>query len=855
MGKEPVINAKVECAHCGDSCPPATVPVGNLSFCCQGCQSVYEILQANNLGDFYRLDKDAGRAQKRQSPRDYSWLDLDKLAGRFIRYQDDLQCHVEMELPDIHCASCVWLLERLPQLKRGIRSVKIDLTRKQAVINFDPQETSLRQVAEWLTRIGYPPHFQTHRSGEGKKMENRSLIYRIGVAGFCFGNIMLLSFPEYFGMGANVEGGAAAGAGGVEGAMGYLLLALSLPVMFYAGGGFFKAAWAGLQARRVTIDVPISLGMAALFLRSLYEIISTSGPGYLDSLAGLVFFLLIGRWFQSYTFARLNFDRDYRDYFPIATHRLLPNGDSEPVASEDLLAGDQILVRPGQLIPTDGTLLQDGESGIDYSFVTGEADPRPALAGQSVFAGGRATSSALSVQVSKAVSQSYLLQLWQQSGEKTDDNDVQPAESLIRYFTAAVLLLAAATFGYWWMEDSALAYRAATAVLIIACPCALALAAPFAYGSLQRLFGRAGCYLRGPGVISRMAKVDTFVFDKTGTLVGEGPGESLTLLAEATDDQLAVFRRMAERSSHPKSLALVRTFGKLSLQLPFHAHIASESSRYRESSSSSLKLSTKGSPLSSGPRSRLEEPDGEAAQRKGPGERFFPKEHIGAGLSLLHNENDYRIGKASFCGQGKDDGRTYACLNGVALLALEPAVIHLRPGVAELLAELGQRGDVYLLSGDQAPETDFWSDHLLPQNVHFGMSPFDKQAFIHRLQSGGDKVLMVGDGLNDAGALAAADVGLAISDEEARFSPACDGILTGSRIGGLNKLLCTCGRARIVLWLTYGIAFLYNAIGLSYAVTGTLSPIVAAILMPLSSITVVLVASLGANLIYRRKAT
>ncbi|SEQ27533.1 heavy metal translocating P-type ATPase [Neolewinella agarilytica] len=814
MGKEPVINTKVECAHCGDPCPPATVPVGNLSFCCQGCQSVYEILQANNLGDFYLLDKDAGRAQRGQTARDYSWLDLDKLAGRFIRYQDDRQCHVEMELPAIHCASCVWLLERLPQLEGGIRSVKIDVTRKQAVINFDPQETSLRQVAEWLTRIGYPPHFQTHRDGEGKKMENRSLIYRIGVAGFCFGNIMLLSFPEYFGM------AAAAGAGGVEGAMGYLLLALSLPVMFYAGTGFFKTAWAGLRARRVTIDVPISLGMAALFLRSLYEILSATGPGYLDSLAGLVFFLLIGRWFQSYTFARLNFDRDYRDYFPIATHRLLPNGDSEPVASEDLLAGDRILVRPGQLIPTDGTLLQDGQSGIDYSFVTGEADPRPALAGQAVFAGGRATTSVLSIKVSKTVSQSYLLQLWQESGEKTDDNNVQPAEGLIRYFTAGVLLLAAVTFGYWWAEDSSLAYRAATAVLIIACPCALALAAPFAYGSLQRLFGRAGCYLRGPGVITRMAEVNTFVFDKTGTLVGEGEQQPLTLLSEVTDDQWAVFRQMAESSSHPKSLALLREIGNLSPPTESAAQLT---------------------PLR-----------GRGAMENAA--RFPCQEHIGAGLSLSQSGDEYRIGKASFCGLGEDDGRTYACWNGKALLALEPAAIHLRPGADKLLAQLRKRGSVYLLSGDQAPQTDFWSDHFPAENVHFNMSPFDKQAFIHRLQSAGDKVLMVGDGLNDAGALAAADVGLAISDEEARFSPACDGILTGSRIGGLNKLLSTCGRARIVLWLTYGIAFLYNAIGLSYAVTGTLSPVVAAILMPLSSITVVLVASLGASLIYRWEA-
>ena len=405
-----------------------------------------------------------------------------------------------------------------------------------------------------LSRIGYPPHF---RSGDEAPAGpgNRALIYHIGVAGFCFGNIMLLSFPEYFGL-SEMLLGAAAGARWVGGAMNYLLLLLSLPGAFFSGRGVFTAAWYALRAHRITIDLPIALGMLALFGRSVYEILSGVGAGYLDSLAGLVFFLLIGRWFQTYSYARLNFDRDYRDYFPVAAYRENTEGAPEPIASEDVEVGDVLLVRPGQLIPADGRLLNTTANGIDYSFVTGEAEPSPAQEGQEVFAGGRATSSALRVVVAKPTDHSYLLQLWLREGDEKKKAEVAPPEGLIRVFTASILLLAAGTLAYWYSTGTALAYRAATAVLIIACPCALALAAPFAYGTLQRLLARAGYYFRGPAVIERLGTVDTFVFDKTGTLTAEGGTPELHFVVERDSYFEGVLLAMVRQSGHPRSQAI-----------------------------------------------------------------------------------------------------------------------------------------------------------------------------------------------------------------------------------------------------------------------------------------------------------
>lgn len=780
------------CAHCGDACEKDQIVSENQHFCCNGCASVYQILHDNKLLGFYGIDDDAGRSQKRHQQQDYAWLDIPKLADRLIRYRDESRCHIDVELPAIHCASCLWLLERLPELLPGARSCTIDFSRKKALIVYDPRQTTLRAVAEMLHRLGYPPHLRDEEKVPQKRAD-RSLLYRIGVAGFCFGNIMLLSFPEYFGWGAD------AGAGRVGGAVNYLMLLLSLPVVFFAGSGFFTAAYYALKARKVTIDLPIVIGMAALFLRSSYEILAGTGAGYLDSLAGLVFFLLIGRWFQSYTFARLNFERDYHDYFPIAAQRILPDGSTEPIASEDLRPGDGILVRPGQLIPADGRLLTSAPAGIDYAFVTGEAEPQTAPAGKEVFAGGRAITSPLRVEITKTTNQSYLLQLWLNEGRQQDETTVAPPERLTRVFTLLILVLAVVTFGYWYPTDVAIAYRAATAVLIIACPCALALAAPFAYGTLQRLFARMGFYFRGAAAIRNLAATDTFVFDKTGTLTGGASHEPLTFFAWDEHD-LAVFRAMAEQSTHPRSLGLALALGELDL-----------------------------SPISIG----------------------LVEETPGGGLQLYHRNREFLLGSAEFCGIDAPPGKTYCVVDGTPTLALHPAITQLRPGASDMLATLSGQGTSFLLSGDHPPRSNFWEAHLRPDRIHFRQSPFAKRDFITQLKKNGQQVLMIGDGINDAGALSAAHVGLAVNEDEASFNPACDGVIKSNCLPALPGILRAAKHLKLVLALTYALAFAYNIVGLSYAVTGTLSPVVAAILMPLSSISVVLVAIAGAWLVYK----
>ncbi|MGB3546948.1 MAG: heavy metal translocating P-type ATPase metal-binding domain-containing protein [Saprospiraceae bacterium] len=783
------------CTHCGELCPDSTTIADEHehAFCCFGCRTVYQILSEHRLTAFYELDAAAGRSQRRQGGNDYSWLDVDKLTERLTDYRDETVWRLTLELPAIHCASCVWLLENLHRLDTGVRSCTVNFGRRRAVLLFDPRQTGLRQIAELLSRIGYPPHF-TSEKRETAAATDRQLLYRIGAAGFIFGNTMLLSFPEYFGL--DTEAGSVL----LGRTVSYLLLALSLPVLLYSGRGFLTAAWRALRSGHISIDLPIALGMLTLFGQSAYAILTDTGPGYLDSLSGLVFFLLVGRWFQTLTFDRLSFDRDHTDYFPVAAYRYGPQNEIHPVATEDLLPGDAILVRPGDLIPADGVLTEDCPAGIDYSFVSGEAEPQARPAGAVVYAGGRATTRALRITVTKATAESYLLQLWRDQRGRSAEAGISLPEHFSRWFTLAVVGLAIATLIYWLIVHPATAPRAAAAVLIIACPCALALAAPFAYGTLLRVFARAGCYLRGAAVITRLPELDTFVFDKTGTLVSGRPADESAAVTPADGPERAVFLAMARQSSHPAS----RRFAALL--------------------------------------------DGSGAAGIGTVE-----EVIGGGLRLRHNGHDYRIGSPAFCGlpSGAAAG-THACRDNESVYHLPATVQHLRRGAADILRELGRRGEVFLLSGDQPPGSPVWEVYLPAHRVLFRQSPFAKKQFVEERLAAGRRVLMVGDGLNDAGALEAAAVGLAVSDDVARFSPACDGILLGNRLHFLPWVLRSARRLRGVLRTAYSLALIYNLIGLSFAVRGALSPIIAAILMPVSSITIVVVCVVGTWLVSRR---
>ncbi len=514
MFSQPTIAVvKVRCFHCGEPCLDAAFALEGKAFCCFGCQTVFSLLRENGLEQFYELNSAPGtRIRAASAAAKWVFLDDPAVAEKLLDYADPTRAKVTLHLPAIHCVACVWLLENLFKLHPGIGHSQVNFSQREAAITFAPDKIKFSELAALLGSIGYEPQLTF---GETEKAQlspwRKKAWLQIGLAGFAFGNIMLMSLPFYFGL--NSFNG-----GWFKPLAGFLSLAFALPVVTYSAWDFWQAAALSFRQRTLTLEVPIVTGLAAIYLSSAYEVFSQRGPGYCDSLCGLIFFLLCGRLFQKKTYDRLTFDRDYKGFFPLSVVRKNAGGEAT-VAISQLQTGDHLILRNGELLPADAKLIS-GEACMDYSFVTGESEPVGCAAGGHLFAGGRQVGGAIEVETVKPVAQSYLATLWNHEAfRKNGENDLNSLTNRYsRRFTKLVVGIALAGAGFWIFKDSTKALNVFTSVLIVACPCALALAAPLTHGTAQRLLARLKIFLKNALVVERMAGVDTMVLDKTGTL-------------------------------------------------------------------------------------------------------------------------------------------------------------------------------------------------------------------------------------------------------------------------------------------------------------------------------------------------
>ncbi len=774
------ISSAILCSHCGESCGEDLLRQKDLCFCCAGCQTVYEILQQHQLGRYYALDDRPGISRKGVPLRQYDYLNEPSIKSQLLDFSDGQQARITFLLPQIHCASCLWLLEQLYRFDKGIHQSKVNFRKKEIHIHFSETETTPADTAAWLQRLGYPPAINL---GDLQKREvtavPKKLLYQLGVAGFLFGNIMFISFPEYLGLDKSIDVG-------YYHLFAYINLVMALPLVFYSGRDYLLSAWRGIRHFTLNIDIPIAIGILSLFLRSVYEIITHTGAGYMDSLAGLIFFLLVGKWFQEKTFHRISFERDYQSYFPIAA-TLVENGHTRPQPLHDLKVGDQLLIRHQELLPADG-VLEEGAARIDYSFVTGESRPVEVKVGEMVFAGGRQMGASIRVQLTKKVAQSYLVQLWNDEAfqRSTPRKSVQSvAEKFGKYFTVIVVVVAAATLLWWLPVDVALAINAFSAVLIVACPCAIALSIPFTYGNMLRLLARRGFYLKNTATIEAIQQTTHIVFDKTGTLTESR--ENIHFEKILSEEEKITVKSLVRQSAHPVSKQIDDLLEHIDIQ---------------------------------------------------PVEQF--EESIGEGISGMVNGHQVRIGKPSFmesCVVGAP--HTFVEIDG-RMKGWFRHTVALRKGLPEVINQLSKRFEMSLLSGDTDQHRSSF-EGLFPERatLRFDQSPQNKLDYIQKLQEAGATVMMVGDGLNDAGALQQADVGLVLTESHNNFTPACDGVLQADQFESLPELISGIRAGRRVVYSAYALAIVYNLIGLSFAVQGLLSPVIAAILMPLSSITIV----------------
>jgi Cu+-exporting ATPase len=789
---------KENCFHCGLDIEKADeIHFDTKVFCCNGCKTVYEIFSANDLSCYYDFEQSPG-ATPLDIAGKYDFLDNPTIVAKLLDFQEENTEIITLSIPHIHCSSCIWILENLQRLQTGINTSQVNFPEKKVRINYNPTLVTVKEIVYLLSSIGYEPYISLENYETGKEKIDRSLTYKLGVAFFCFGNIMLLSFPEYF----EVE---EYWLDQYRGFFRWLIFALSLPSFFYSASGYYVSAYKSIRSKMLNIDIPIALGIVVMFVRSTFDIIMDYGSGFFDSLCGLIFFMLLGKMFQIKTYSFLSFERDFKSYFPIAITRINSDASEESIPVFDIQKGDRLLIRNQELIPVDGILISE-KSEIDYSFVTGEAIPIVKQSGDKIFAGGKQIGKVIEMEVLHSVSQSYLTQLWSNDvfQKKVEQKHKTITDTISRYFTPILLLIAFAGFGYWIFFDANTAFNVFTAVLIVACPCALALTAPFTMGNVLRIMGKQKFYLKNALVIEQLAKVDTIVFDKTGTITTNKKSNISYQGIELSVEEQALIKSVLRASNHPLSRMLYDF-------LP-------ETKR----------------------------------------EKVILFDEIpGKGIQAKIFDRQIQIGSASFVGKIQEEG-------------LQQTAVHIkidevycghyifnneyRTGLEDLFQLLNKKYEIKILSGDNEGERPTL-EKLLPNGVElvFNQKPDEKLAFIKQLQEQGKNVMMVGDGLNDAGALAQSNVGISISENVNVFSPACDAILDASEFFKLNYFLNLSKDAIKTIKMSFGLSLLYNVVGLSFAITGNLLPLVAAIIMPLSTITIVSFVTIMSNYYARKK--
>jgi Cu+-exporting ATPase len=746
---------------------------------------VYQILNENKLYKYYDLDKTPGiRVEPSEHKAKYDYLEKEEIASKLIRFREGDTAKVVLYIPAIHCASCIWLLEHLNTLNRGIRHSLVNFAKKEVSITFNQSEISLRDLIELLDSIHYIPDISASIEGlEDRSKSDKSLLYKIGVAGFAFINVMTYSLPAYFnGKPLDDE---------LNTVFTYLSYALVIPVVIYSARDYFISSFKNTRKGVVSIDLPIALGILVLFVVTSYDVFFNTNQGYCDSLSGLVFFLLVGKWYQGKSYEALSFDRDYKSYFPVAVTKILGNAE-ENILLEQVEPGDEILIRNKELIPTD-SVITEGEAVIDYSFVTGEATPVRKKAGDFVYAGGRQLGGIIRVIVKQAVDQSHLTKLWNQDSTytKNPESIKTLSDKISKKFTLIVLSVAILGFTGWALfGDFKTAIYVFTSVLIVACPCALVLSIPFTFGNTMHVFGKNGLYIKNTDVIEKLSQIDTIVFDKTGTITDpnnsrtEYTGRKLT-----PEEELAIFS-LSRQSTHPLSNAI---------------------SEYYQ------------------------------------GGNYIQPEYFteaeGRGILGKAGGFEIRYGLEEFVNQEakSENGKTtevHLSINGqmAGVYRFRNAY---RDGFEEVINSIKPTFNIYLLSGDNDSEKEHLSAYFPPGQMFFNMKPQDKAEFIVGLQKLNKRVLMTGDGLNDAGALMQSDVALSVASKVYHFSPASDAVLEAGRFHLLAQFIRFTRTSRKIVKASFIISFFYNLIGISIALSGRLSPVVAAILMPLSSVSVV----------------
>ncbi len=802
------------CEHCG--LPVGRQPVGNDPyFCCSGCKMVYETLHESGLGDtFYRL-KDLGGETGQACPAPasidpllLSELDSEAFLNEHTKMLENGARSAELFLDGVHCAACVWLVERLPYERDGVLRARLDLPRARLEVVWNPARISLSEIARWLARVGYAPHPKRKVAGGGRTAAERRLLRRVGVCWAIAGNVMLLAFAMYAGLDLVNDPALTTGAR-------WLSLLLAIPSILYGGSEFFSRAWASIRVsmrahspRHLHMDTPISLGILIGFAHSMWATITGAGEVWFDSITVLIAALLTARWLQlrSRRFAGDATER-LLALIPTMVRRIEANGEVSIVAGKEVRPDDLVEVPAGEVVPVDGKVIA-GISALNNAVLTGESRPVQIEPGVRVTAGATNLNAPIQVQVRAAGEDTRIgsLLAWIRDASSQRAPVVLMANKLSAYFVISVITLAAATGIFWTLKSPAEAVQHVVALLVISCPCALGMATPLAMAIAAGRAARSGIFIKSDEATQQLTRIDTVLLDKTGTIT-EG---NLSLLEfEGDADALDLAAIVETRSLHPMGFAFAQ-----SRVLPENA--TDRVDGFSSVAGQGVSGNVNGTPVAVG------RPEWIADLADGLPARFEKTVHdyVKKGLSPV----------------AVSVGGTVRAVAGFGDRIREEA-----PEIIDHFRNAGM--EVYILSGDHETVVERVASTLdLPlRNALGSVDPEDKRAFVTSLVSEqGKVVVMVGDGVNDAAALQAADVGIAVQGGSTASLVAADVFLTRP---GLDTIADLFKGARVVirvikrnLWISLG----YNILGAGAAIAGLVTPLMAAIAMPISSLVVVL---------------
>jgi Cu2+-exporting ATPase len=785
------------CAHCGLPVAGEAAPGDRQPrFCCPACGVAFAIINDAGLGAYYlrRSDAPAGAGRTKVTGRAYSEYDEPSFSERHVEACAE-GARLELFLEGLHCTACVWLVERLPRVVPGVRRARLDVGRAALDLVFDPAAVRPSAIARALDSLGYPPHPSSTARRAGESAHDRALWVRLGVGGALAGNVMLMALALYSG---------AAGDGVYAGLFRWGSFLLAIPSVFYCGSVFLRGGWAALRTRTPHMDLPISIGILAGFARSAWNTIHGSGEVYFDSLAVLIFLLLVGRWLQHRHHRGAARALELIAALAPATARRVEDGALREVPAEGVPVGAVVEVRANERIPVDGIIL-DGCSSVDTAWLTGESLPVEVKPGDRVFAGTENGGATIRVRVEVAGADTRLGRLMHsvEQAQSRRAPIVRLADRVAGHFVLVVLGLSALTFALWSVIDPSRALDHAVALLVVTCPCALGMATPLAVSTALRRAARAGIFFKGGEFLEALARRGTIVFDKTGTLT-EGRLELASFVGDSAVTPLLVAAE--QRSAHPMGRALVAAFASAEA---LHADEVSE---------------IPGA--------------GIVARVAGHEVKVGSAEFVSDALHVLDAHWELELARQAALGRPA----VAVAVDG-EVRAVAGFGDRLRPDARSSLDELRRLGyQVAILSGDQQLVVDSVAGQLGSLVTARGrMSPEDKLAWIERAKSGGP-VVMVGDGVNDAAAMAAADVALAVHGGAEASLVTADGFTT---VPGVGKVLeAVVGARRTLAAIRRGIAFslVYNALGVALCMAGRISPLLAAVLMPLSSLTVVTLA-------------